>query len=172
MDAVIHITRKKVGTRFRSPYYQLFLEWWVSFIMPLVGHLTAFFTLNAAMSTLLVGKRRAPSRHIRDARVYGLTTTAMHNLGTRHLSLLCAYLDVACSLVSQHIHPSDWHKRGCKCGRTLSAAAFFPPPKPDKKQPVHKRCASHHTMVVLAAAERLFPDVVVYFSSCPAGKYF
>ena len=35
-----------------------------------------------AMSAWLVKTRRAPSRHSRDARVYGHTTTAMHKLST------------------------------------------------------------------------------------------
>ena len=35
-----------------------------------------------AMSAWLVKTRRAPSRHSRDARVYGHTTTAMHILST------------------------------------------------------------------------------------------
>ena len=38
--------------------------------------------LVQAMSTWLVKTRRAPSRHSRDARVYGYTTTAMHKLST------------------------------------------------------------------------------------------
>ena len=35
--------------------------------------------LVQAISAWLVTARRAPSRHSRDARVYGHTTTAMHN---------------------------------------------------------------------------------------------
>ena len=38
--------------------------------------------LVRAMSAWLVTTRRAPSRHSRDARVYGHTTTAMHKLST------------------------------------------------------------------------------------------
>ena len=38
--------------------------------------------LVQAMSAWLVKTRRAPSRHSRDARVYGHTTTAMHELST------------------------------------------------------------------------------------------
>ena len=38
--------------------------------------------LVQAMSSWLVKTRRAPSRHSRDARVYGHTTTAMHKLST------------------------------------------------------------------------------------------
>ena len=38
--------------------------------------------LVQAMSAWLVKTRRAPSRHSRDARVYGHTTTAMHKLST------------------------------------------------------------------------------------------
>ena len=38
--------------------------------------------LVQAMSAWLVKTRRAPSRHSRDARVYDLTTTARHKLGT------------------------------------------------------------------------------------------
>ena len=38
--------------------------------------------LVQAMSAWLVKTRRAPSRHGRDARVYSLTTTAMHKLST------------------------------------------------------------------------------------------
>ena len=38
--------------------------------------------LVQAMSAWLVTVRRAPSRHSRDARVYGHTTTAMHELST------------------------------------------------------------------------------------------
>ena len=38
--------------------------------------------LVRAMSAWLVKTRRAPSRHNRDARVYGQTTTAMHKLST------------------------------------------------------------------------------------------
>ena len=38
--------------------------------------------LEQAMSAWLVKTRRAPSRHSRDARVYGHTTTAMHKLST------------------------------------------------------------------------------------------
>ena len=38
--------------------------------------------LVQAMSAWLVNTRRAPSRHRRDARVYGHTTTAMHKLST------------------------------------------------------------------------------------------
>ena len=40
-----------------------------------------------AMSAWLVKARRAPSRHSRDARVYGHTTTAMHKLVTPPLIL-------------------------------------------------------------------------------------
>ena len=56
--------------------------------------------LVRAMSAWLVKTRRAPSRHIRDARVYGHTTTAMHKLSTLPLprrysstlpSSLCLY---------------------------------------------------------------------------------
>ena len=39
-----------------------------------------------AMSAWLVKTRRAPSRHSRDARIYGHTTMAMHKLSTRPLS--------------------------------------------------------------------------------------
>ena len=38
--------------------------------------------LVQAMSAWLMKTRRAPSRHSRDARVYGHTTTAMHELST------------------------------------------------------------------------------------------
>ena len=38
--------------------------------------------LVQAMSAWLVETRRAPSQHIRDARIYGHTTTAMHKLST------------------------------------------------------------------------------------------
>ena len=38
--------------------------------------------LVQAMSTWSVETRRAPSRHCRDARVYGHTTTAVHELTT------------------------------------------------------------------------------------------
>ena len=53
--------------------------------------------LVQAMSTWLVKTRRAPSRHSRDARVYGHTTTAMHKLSTppppllQHLAALRAW---------------------------------------------------------------------------------
>ena len=38
--------------------------------------------LVQAMSAWLVKTRRAPSRHSRDAKVYGHTTAAMHKLST------------------------------------------------------------------------------------------
>ena len=38
--------------------------------------------LVQAMSAWLVQTRRAPSRHSREARVYGRTTTAVHKLST------------------------------------------------------------------------------------------
>ena len=45
--------------------------------------------LVQAMSAWLVRTRRAPSRHSRDARVYGHTTTAMHKLSTPTTLFLC-----------------------------------------------------------------------------------
>ena len=48
--------------------------------MLLAGHLTALRALVQAVSTLSVKTRHAPSRHCTDARVYGHTTTAMHDI--------------------------------------------------------------------------------------------
>ena len=75
---------KKVGTRCRSPSYKRFVEGWMQFTL----HATRRTPYGAsrlvqAMSAWLVITRRAPSRHSRDARIYGHTTTAMHKLSTR-----------------------------------------------------------------------------------------
>ena len=40
-----------------------------------------------AMSVLAVKTRRAPSRHWRNARVYGLKTTALHEMSTPSLEV-------------------------------------------------------------------------------------
>ena len=51
--------------------------------MRLAQHLTALRTwCKKAMSAWSVKTRRAPSRHCRDARVHGHTTTAMHGMST------------------------------------------------------------------------------------------
>ena len=47
--------------------------------MRLAQHLTALRAWCKQMSAWSVKTRRAPSRHCREARAYGLTTTAMHN---------------------------------------------------------------------------------------------
>ena len=60
---------KKVGTRCPRPSYERFLE-------------GCGFALGASNVCLVVKTRQAPSRHSRDARVYGHTTTAMHKLST------------------------------------------------------------------------------------------
>ena len=49
--------------------------------------------LVQAMSAWLVKTRRAPSRHSRDARVYGHTTMAMHELSTPPPKILPYLLD-------------------------------------------------------------------------------
>ena len=74
---------KKVGTRCRSSSY----ERWVLGRTQFILHATRRTPHGAshlvqAMFAWLVKTRRAPSRHSRDARVYGHTTTAMHNLST------------------------------------------------------------------------------------------
>ena len=73
---------KKVGIRCRSPVLQAVLG-----RMQFTLHATRrkshrASSLVQAMSAWLVKTRRAPSRHSRDARVYGHTTTAMHKLST------------------------------------------------------------------------------------------
>ena len=73
---------KKVGARCRSPSYDRILEEYSSPFMRLAEHLTALSHLVQVMSAWLVKTRRAPSRHSRDARVYGHSTTAMHKLST------------------------------------------------------------------------------------------
>ena len=50
--------------------------------MRLAEHLYGLSRMVQAMSAWLVKPRRTPSRHSRYARVYGHTTTAMHNLIT------------------------------------------------------------------------------------------
>ena len=72
---------EKAGTRCPSPSYERFLKEHSSPFMRLAEHLTALRV--GASNVCLVGEtRRAPSRHSRDARVYGHTTTAMHKLST------------------------------------------------------------------------------------------
>ena len=75
---------KKVGTRCRSPSYEQSLEKCSSPYMRLAERPHSASRLVQAMSAWLVKTRRAPSRHSRDARVYGHTTTAMHKLSTPH----------------------------------------------------------------------------------------
>ena len=70
---------KKVGTRCRSPSYER-----EPGRMQVTVHATGRTPHGAsrlvqAMSAWLVKTRRAPSRHNRDARAYGHTTTAMHD---------------------------------------------------------------------------------------------
>ena len=80
VGAVIH-KHKKVGTRCRSPFYERFSdEVHPSCNSPNTSHGAS--RLVQAMSAWLVKAQRAPSRHSRDARVYGHTATAMHNLST------------------------------------------------------------------------------------------
>ena len=73
---------KKVGTRCRSPSYERFFEGRSSPFMRLARTPHGASRLVQAMSAWLVKIRCAPSRHSRDARVYGHTTTAMHKLST------------------------------------------------------------------------------------------
>ena len=42
--------------------------------------------LGQAMPVWLVKTQRAPSRHCKDVGVYGVTTTAMHDMSTSHLA--------------------------------------------------------------------------------------
>ena len=53
--------------------------------MRLAGHLTAPSRLVQSMSAWSVKTRHAPSRYCRDARVYGHTTTAMHEIESTSL---------------------------------------------------------------------------------------
>ena len=71
---------KKVGTRCRSPSYERFSAGCSSLFMRLAEHLTVLRAGCKQYPAWLVKTRRAPSRHGRDARVYGRTTTAMHKL--------------------------------------------------------------------------------------------
>ena len=80
---------KEVGTRCRGPSYERFLEGCSSLFMRLAEYLIAVCAWCKqwppgwqAMAAWLVKTRRAPSRHSRDARVYGHTATAMHKLST------------------------------------------------------------------------------------------
>ena len=59
--------------------HKRFLEGCSSPFMPLAEHLTSLRALVLAMSARSVKTQRAPSRHCRDARAYGHTTTAMHD---------------------------------------------------------------------------------------------
>ena len=73
---------EKVGTRCRSPFYERFVEGCSSpFLRPRRTPHGAS-RLVRAMPACLVKTRRAPSRHSKEARVYGHTTTVMHNLST------------------------------------------------------------------------------------------
>ena len=73
---------EKVGTRCRSPCYERFVEGCSSpFLRPRRTPHGAS-RLVRAMPACLVKTRRAPSRHSKEARVYGHTTTVMHNLST------------------------------------------------------------------------------------------
>ena len=57
-----------------------------------------------AMSAWLVKTRRAPSRHSKDARAYGHTTTALHKLSTPHpLSTLAVPLGARIVLLVQRL---------------------------------------------------------------------
>ena len=63
-----------------SPPHKRFIVGCGSLFMPLARHLTA---LRSWCKQCLSGRlktRRAPSRHCRGARIYGHTTTAMHNI--------------------------------------------------------------------------------------------
>ena len=74
---------KKVGTRCRSPSCERFLEGRMQFTLHATRRTPhSASRLVQAMSAWLVKTRRAPSRHSRDARVYGHTTTTMHKLST------------------------------------------------------------------------------------------
>ena len=64
-----------------SPPHKRFLAECFSPFMRLAEHLTGALRLVPAMSVWSVRTRRAPSRHCRDARVYGHTTTAAHDNG-------------------------------------------------------------------------------------------
>ena len=73
---------KKVGTRCRRPSYERLLE-----RMQFTVHATrrtphGAWRLVQAIPAWLVKTRRAPSRHSRDGRVYGHTTTAMQKSST------------------------------------------------------------------------------------------
>ena len=69
---------KKVGTRCRSPSYERFLEGCNSPLLRLADHLTAFRAWCKQCLPGLVKTRRAPSRHSKDARVYGHSTDYGH----------------------------------------------------------------------------------------------
>ena len=76
---------KNEGTAYRNPSHERFLEGCSSPFVRLAEHLMAPRTWCKAMSAWLVKTRRAPSRHGRDARIYGHTTTAMHKLSNSPL---------------------------------------------------------------------------------------
>ena len=64
---------------YASPLHKRFLVGCSSPFMRLAKHLTALRAWCKQMSAWSAKTRRAPSRHCRDARVYGHTTTAMHD---------------------------------------------------------------------------------------------
>ena len=78
LDAVIHMQQ--------SPRHKRFFS-----MMQLTLHANrrtprGTSRLLQSMSAWSVKTRRVPSRHCRDARVYGHTTTAMHDMGTPPVS--------------------------------------------------------------------------------------
>ena len=73
---------KKVVTRCRSPSYERFLEEVQFTLFMRLAEPHGASRLVQTMSIWLVKTRRAPSRHSRDAREYGHTTTVMHKLST------------------------------------------------------------------------------------------
>ena len=80
---------KKIGTRCRK--VRLPSRSWTDAVHPSCDspNTSRRVRLVQAMPAWLVKTGRAPSRHSRHARVYGPTTTAMHNLSTPPLPLLC-----------------------------------------------------------------------------------
>ena len=65
-----------------SPPHKRFSVGCGSPFMRLAEHLTALRACCKQMSSWSVKTRRAPSRHSKDARVYGHTTTVMHTIST------------------------------------------------------------------------------------------
>ena len=78
----LSVISRKVGTRCRSVSYERFFKGCSSTVHATRRTHHGASRLAQAMSVWLVKTRRASSRHSRDARVCGRTTTTMHKLST------------------------------------------------------------------------------------------